>query len=86
MVEPSKPRDRNMTGAALFGAGVLAILIVGTVYFMASPEREVGPVVTPKAIAPAAQTAPDFRGDTSTLQQPAPPDTTGSGPNSPQTR
>ena len=86
MVEPSKERDKTMSGAALFGAGALAILIVATIYFMVSPEREVGPVITPEAVAPKAQTSPDLKGNTSTLQQPAPPDTSGSGPNAPQTR
>ena len=86
MIEPSKPRDRTMSGAALFGAGALAILIVATFYFMSTPEREVGPAITPQAVAPRAQTTPDLNGNTAPLQQVAPPDATGSGPNAPQTR
>ena len=86
MVEPSKTRDTNRASAALFGVGALAILIVAAFYFMATPEREIGPVITPEAVAPRAQTTPDLNGNTSTLQQPAAPDTAGSGPNAPQTR
>ena len=86
MVEPSKSRDRNMASAALFGAGALAVLVVAAFYLMATPDREVGPEITPQAVAPSAQTTPDLNGNTSTLQQPAAPDTAGSGPNAPQTR
>lgn len=86
MVEPSKQRDRSMSATALFGAGALALMIVATVYFMATPDREVGPHLAPQAVSPSAQTTPNLRGNTSTLQQPAAPDTAGSGPNAPQTR
>jgi len=86
MVEPSKPRDRNLSVTALFGAGALALLILTTVYFMATPDREVGPAITPEAVAPKAQISPDLNGNPSGLQQPAALDTAGSGPNAPQTR
>ena len=82
----NNPDGRAPATMAMFAAAVLVCGIFLAFYFLMSPGREVAPnLPTAEAVAPEAQVTPNLRGDTSKLQQPAPPDATGSGPNAPQT-
>ena len=74
--------DKSVAGAAFLAAAAFAIALVLAIFFAWHPGAEVpqpgGPAS--KAVAPRAEVTPDTRGDTGSLNQPAPPGTTGAGP------
>jgi hypothetical protein len=78
---------KGLGNAAALAAAAFTIALLAILFFLWQPGREVS-TGSPanEAITPKAQVTPDLNGNTVELQRPAPPDTAGSGPNSPQTR
>ena len=76
----SDQEDKSVAGAAVLAAAAFAIALVLTIVFawQQGPIRQ--SASSAQAVAPQAQVTTDSRENTSSLERPAPSDTTGAGP------